>query len=222
MRKIISSIISMTQKSKTPVRRRFLKSAAGGAVATGALAAPMVSTAQTINLRFQSTWPSKDIFHEYALDFAKKVNDMTGGRLKIEVLPAGAVVKALAAPGGSALSRKELDDLVTDTKGRGASGLVWIVVEEAGIDAAVVVPVLGAVGGAAVVGVRAERIRDRARVGIGHEDRDVRAGARGRHAALHEACQAVADELRPQSQLAAAVADVEPVLGEEVGTLVTT
>jgi len=39
-------------------------------------------------------WPSKDIFHEYALDYAKKVNDMTGGDLKIEVLPAGAVVPA--------------------------------------------------------------------------------------------------------------------------------
>ena len=45
-------------------------------------------------MRLQSTWPSKDIFHEYALDFAKKVNDMTGGDLKIEVLPAGAVVPA--------------------------------------------------------------------------------------------------------------------------------
>jgi TRAP-type mannitol/chloroaromatic compound transport system substrate-binding protein len=47
-----------------------------------------------INMRWQSTWPSKDIFHEYANDFAKKVNDMTGGDLKIEVLPAGAVVPA--------------------------------------------------------------------------------------------------------------------------------
>jgi len=47
-----------------------------------------------ITMRWQSTWPSKDIFHEYALDFAKKVNDMTGGELKIEVLPAGAVVPA--------------------------------------------------------------------------------------------------------------------------------
>ncbi len=42
----------------------------------------------------RSTWPAKDIFHEYANDFAKKVNDMTGGDLKIEVLPAGAVVPA--------------------------------------------------------------------------------------------------------------------------------
>ena len=46
------------------------------------------------SMRWQSTWPQKDIFHEYALDFAKKVNDMTGGDLKIEVLPAGAVVPA--------------------------------------------------------------------------------------------------------------------------------
>jgi aspartyl-tRNA synthetase len=44
---------------------------------------------------------------------------------------AGAI-KALTAPGGSALSRKELDKLVEDAKGRGAAGLVWIVVEEGG------------------------------------------------------------------------------------------
>ena len=72
-------------------RRNLLK---GAAVAAGALSAPMVATAQTTSLRFQSTWPAKDIFHEYAQDFAKKVNDMAGNRLKIEVLPAGAVVPA--------------------------------------------------------------------------------------------------------------------------------
>ena len=83
----------MTQAKPAP-RRKFLRQAATGAVATGALAAPMISHAQTTSLRFQSTWPSKDIFHEYANDFAKKVNDMAGGRLKIEVLPSGAVVPA--------------------------------------------------------------------------------------------------------------------------------
>jgi TRAP-type mannitol/chloroaromatic compound transport system substrate-binding protein len=74
-------------------RRRFLK---GAVVATAAgVAAPTVVKAQgPVSMRFQSTWPSKDIFHEYALDFAKKVNDMTGGDLRIEVLPAGAVVPA--------------------------------------------------------------------------------------------------------------------------------
>ncbi|WP_425257254.1 TRAP transporter substrate-binding protein [Rubrivivax sp. RP6-9] len=80
-------------ESKTPaLRRRFLKSAAVGAAGAGAMAAPMIANAQTVSFRFQSTWPAKDIFHEYATDFAKKVNDMAGGRLKIEVLPAGAVV----------------------------------------------------------------------------------------------------------------------------------
>jgi len=59
---------------------------------TGQKATPPASEA--ITLRFQSTWPTKDIFHEYALDFAKKVNEMSGGRLSIEVLPSGAVVKA--------------------------------------------------------------------------------------------------------------------------------
>ena len=80
-------------KGKTSSRRNFLKVAAAGAAAT--VAAPNIASAQgPISMRWQSTWPAKDIFHEYALDYAKKVNDMTGGDLKIEVLPAGAVVPA--------------------------------------------------------------------------------------------------------------------------------
>src|SRR5436305_5823012 len=84
----------MTNKAKDGrnTRRKFLK---GAAVATAAVATPAVVKAQgPISMRWQSTWPSKDIFHEYALDYAKKVNDMTGGDLKFEVLPAGAVVPA--------------------------------------------------------------------------------------------------------------------------------
>ncbi|WP_232627962.1 TRAP transporter substrate-binding protein [Methylobacterium sp. Leaf118] len=73
-------------------RRRFLGVAATAATV---VAAPTVVKAQgPISMRWQSTWPAKDIFHEFALDYAKKVNDMTGGDLKIEVLPAGAVVPA--------------------------------------------------------------------------------------------------------------------------------
>ncbi|HEX2724551.1 MAG TPA: TRAP transporter substrate-binding protein [Beijerinckiaceae bacterium] len=85
-------------KSKAPAgentsRRKFLQVAGAGAAAT--VAVPAVVKAQgPVSMRWQSTWPSKDIFHEYATDFAKKVNDMTGGDLRIEVLPAGAVVPA--------------------------------------------------------------------------------------------------------------------------------
>jgi TRAP-type mannitol/chloroaromatic compound transport system substrate-binding protein len=78
-------------KSATVKRRTFL-----GGAAAAALGVPMIAKGQAtpIAMRWQSTWPAKDIFHEYALDYAKKVNDMTGGELKIEVLPAGAVVPA--------------------------------------------------------------------------------------------------------------------------------
>src|SRR5256714_8719128 len=81
-----------TRASSSATRRSFML-AAGATAAT--VTAPSVARAQgPISMRWQSTWPSKDIFHEYALDYAKKVNDMTGGDLKIDVLPAGAVVPA--------------------------------------------------------------------------------------------------------------------------------
>jgi TRAP-type mannitol/chloroaromatic compound transport system substrate-binding protein len=82
------------KRPKEISRRNVLKAAmvAGGAAALGF---PTIVKAQgPITMRWQSTWPQKDIFHEFALDFAKKVNDMTGGDLKIDVLPAGAVVPA--------------------------------------------------------------------------------------------------------------------------------
>jgi TRAP-type mannitol/chloroaromatic compound transport system substrate-binding protein len=70
-------------------RRKFLAGAAA------ALGAPAAARAQTpIVLRLQSSWPAGSLFHEYALDFARKVNDMTGGDVRVDALPAGAVVPA--------------------------------------------------------------------------------------------------------------------------------
>jgi TRAP-type mannitol/chloroaromatic compound transport system substrate-binding protein len=84
-----------SKKFETASRRKFLAGAAAATAGAATLGFPMIAKAQgPISMRWQSTWPSKDIFHEYALDYAKKVNDMTGGDLKIEVLPAGAVVPA--------------------------------------------------------------------------------------------------------------------------------
>ena len=84
------------QKEASPTRRKFQTGAAAATTGAAIAGFPMIAKAQAgpISMRWQSTWPAKDIFHEYALDFAKKVNDMTGGDLKIEVLPAGAVVPA--------------------------------------------------------------------------------------------------------------------------------
>src|SRR6476661_5780743 len=95
------------QSTQRVSRRNVLKAAvaAGGAAALGF---PAIVKAQGVTtMRWQSTWPQKDIFHEYALDFAKKVNDMTGGDLKIEVLPAGAVVPAFGVL--DAVSKGTLD-----------------------------------------------------------------------------------------------------------------
>jgi TRAP-type mannitol/chloroaromatic compound transport system substrate-binding protein len=80
-------------KQAAPMRRKFMTTA--GVAGAASIGFPAIATSQTVtSLRFQSTWPAKDIFHEYANDFAAKVNAMSGGRMKIEVLPAGSVVKA--------------------------------------------------------------------------------------------------------------------------------
>jgi TRAP-type mannitol/chloroaromatic compound transport system substrate-binding protein len=81
-----------SRTSKIASRRKFL--VAAGATGAAAVAMPQVSRAQTTTWKYQSTWPTKDIFHEFAVDYAKKVNDMTGGRFKLDVLAAGAVVPA--------------------------------------------------------------------------------------------------------------------------------
>lgn len=82
--------------AETSSRRSFLRGAGvtAGAAAAGAFAMPNVSRAQTVTLKFQSTWPTKDIFHEMAVDYATRVNEMSGGRLKLDVLAAGSVVPA--------------------------------------------------------------------------------------------------------------------------------
>jgi TRAP-type mannitol/chloroaromatic compound transport system substrate-binding protein len=74
-------------------RRRFIGTAVAGSAALGF---PTIVRAQsTINWRFQSTWPAKFIYHEFAVDWTKKVEELSGGKLKIEMLSAGAVVPGL-------------------------------------------------------------------------------------------------------------------------------
>jgi len=81
-----------TEQSRTSksTRRKFL----AGAALTGAaaIAMPQVSRAQTATLRMQTSWPATDIFTEMAQQYVQRVNEMAGGRLKIDLLNAGAVV----------------------------------------------------------------------------------------------------------------------------------
>jgi TRAP-type mannitol/chloroaromatic compound transport system substrate-binding protein len=93
-------------------RREFLHKAmvTAGAAAAATVGSPGVSrggTQTAVTLKMQSTWPSKEIFHEVFEDWAKKVLEMSGGRLKVDILPAGAVVPAFELI--EAVSRGTLD-----------------------------------------------------------------------------------------------------------------
>ena len=74
-------------------RRKFLKTAGfAGAAAAATIAMPQISRAQTTTLKMQGSWGAKDVFNEFAEDYVKRVNEMAGGRLKIDYLVGGAVV----------------------------------------------------------------------------------------------------------------------------------
>jgi len=88
----------MTSKptKSTVSRRRFLKGSAlaAGTVAAGTVAMPNVSRAETITLKMQSSWGASDIFQDMARQYTERCEKMAGARLKFDLLPAGAVVKA--------------------------------------------------------------------------------------------------------------------------------
>ena len=77
-------------------RRSFLRQGAIGGVAAGgaALAAPAVLAQAPLVVRMQTSWPASDIWQEFAQDYVTRVQEMAGGRLQIDLLPAGAVVGA--------------------------------------------------------------------------------------------------------------------------------
>jgi TRAP-type mannitol/chloroaromatic compound transport system substrate-binding protein len=87
----------MTDKKevKTGSRRKFLTGAAGlAAGGAAAVAMPQVSRAQTVTLKMQSSWGATSPFQTMAKQYVERVEAMAGGRLKIDLLPTGAVVKA--------------------------------------------------------------------------------------------------------------------------------
>ncbi|MEO0820824.1 MAG: TRAP transporter substrate-binding protein [Pseudomonadota bacterium] len=93
----------MTQETSNS-RRSFLRGGllAGAAGAT-ALAAPQVSRAQTVTIKMQGAWPDANVFSDFAKQYVDRVNGMSGGRMQIDYLPSGAVVKAF-----------QIQDAVTD------------------------------------------------------------------------------------------------------------
>jgi TRAP-type mannitol/chloroaromatic compound transport system substrate-binding protein len=98
-----------------PTRRKFLRAAtfgAAGAAATGLLAScspepepaktaepvkaappPVVVKPSVVVLKMQGSWGAKDIINEFAEEYVQRVNEMSDGRLRIDYLVGGSVVK---------------------------------------------------------------------------------------------------------------------------------
>ena len=81
-------------------RRSFLRKSAfvGGATA-GVLAAPAVLAQAPKVVKMQTSWPASDIWMDFARQYTTRIEEMSGGRLTIDLLPAGAVVAAAGAGG---------------------------------------------------------------------------------------------------------------------------
>jgi TRAP-type mannitol/chloroaromatic compound transport system substrate-binding protein len=77
-------------------RRSFIRrgALAGGVAAAGGLAAPAVLAQSPLVIKMQTSWPASDIWQEFAQGYADRVTAMSGGRLEVDLLPAGAVVGA--------------------------------------------------------------------------------------------------------------------------------
>ena len=103
----------MSKKTETVSRRKFLKGSAlaatGAAAAT--VAAPHIAKAAT-TLKMQAAWGG-GIFLEMAQDYVNRVNKMSGGAMKIDLLGVGAVVKT--AEMQSAVHKGVLDGAHTVT-----------------------------------------------------------------------------------------------------------
>ncbi|GAA0309939.1 TRAP transporter substrate-binding protein [Rhodovulum strictum] len=77
-------------------RRSFLKTSAlmGGAAAGTALAAPAVLAQAPLVVKMQTSWPASDIWMDFAREYVTRVEEMSAGRIRVDLLPAGAVVGA--------------------------------------------------------------------------------------------------------------------------------
>jgi len=85
-----------TREAARLSRRSFLRKGAigGSAAAATALAAPAVLAQSPIVMKMQTSWPASDIWMDMAREYTTRVEEMSGGRLTIDLLPAGAVVGA--------------------------------------------------------------------------------------------------------------------------------
>jgi TRAP-type mannitol/chloroaromatic compound transport system substrate-binding protein len=85
-----------TKPEATVSRRSFLRRGAlfGGAAAASGLAAPAVLAQSPLVVKMQTSWPASDIWMDFAREYTTRVEEMSNGRVTVDLLPAGAVVGA--------------------------------------------------------------------------------------------------------------------------------
>jgi TRAP-type mannitol/chloroaromatic compound transport system substrate-binding protein len=87
--------MSKEQHKPEAARRKFLTGAAAATAGAATLGFPMIAKSQSpIVIKMQGSWSATDIFNEMAQEFVTRVNSMSGGRLRVDYLVGGAVVKA--------------------------------------------------------------------------------------------------------------------------------
>ncbi|WBU52046.1 TRAP transporter substrate-binding protein [Paracoccus sp. SCSIO 75233] len=94
---------NISDKDKAVSRRSFIRrggAIAGGAAASALLAAPTVNAQSPLVLKMQTSWPASDIWQTMAQQYVDRVQAMSGGRIQIDLLPAGAVVGAFQVMDG--------------------------------------------------------------------------------------------------------------------------
>ena len=75
-------------------RRKFLTGAAAATAGAASVGFPMIAKSQSpIVIKMQGSWGATDIFNEMAQEFVTRVNAMSGGKLRVDYLVGGAVVK---------------------------------------------------------------------------------------------------------------------------------
>lgn len=86
--------MSMDQVKPQASRRKFLTGAAAATAGAATLGFPMIGRTQSpIVIKMQGAWSATDIFNEMAQEFVTRVNEMAGGRMRVDFLVGGAVVK---------------------------------------------------------------------------------------------------------------------------------
>jgi TRAP-type mannitol/chloroaromatic compound transport system substrate-binding protein len=100
--------MSNSKEKPAASRRKFLTGAAAATAGAATFGFPTIVKSQApIVIKMQGSWGAADIFNEMAAAYVKRVNDMSGGRLRIDYLISGAVVKPFEVMDG--VSRGVLD-----------------------------------------------------------------------------------------------------------------